>query len=301
MSLHSPVSPSLALKGLSISRQCELLDITRSTYYEHLKCDRNNKEEKEKENAMINKVSDAYSSSPTYGYKKMSNYLLSKGEEWATEKRIRSLYKKLGYRGLTATFRTTRSSKHPYGRAPYLLKDRPIRFVNEVWATDITYIDCLGGQRYYYTAVIDLYSRKILASRLSDRMDVRPCMEAVEEAIMKYGIPAIFNSDQGSQYTSESFVKMLESYGIRVSNDGRGRWRDNVYVERTWKTVKYEWLFLREYHTREELEESLDEFQTFYNDIRVHQALDYKTPDEIYKQGCFPVEEKDTKEGKVGA
>jgi len=146
----------------------------------------------------------------------------------------------------------------------------------------------------YFTAVIDLYSRKILSWRLSNTMDTIFCIECVQEAIGKYGIPAIFNTDQGSQFTSKEFTTLLASYDIRISMDGIGRCLDNVFMERTFRTLKYECIFLNDYVTMGELSQGLKSFVEFFNTDRLHQSLDYQTPDEVYESGCFPVRENDT-------
>ena len=166
--------------------------------------------------------------------------------------------------------------------------------MNEVWATDITYIK-IGGRMVYFTAIIDLYSRKILAWRLSETMSVGFCLDALMEAVIRYGIPAIFNTDAGSQYTSVEFTSFLNDLGVLISMDGIGRCKDNIYVERTWRTLKYEWIFLREYQDYDQLKRGLQEFVDFFNYERIHQGLGYQTPDEVYEQGTFP----NNKENKV--
>lgn len=186
------VDSSLVKRGLSVSEQCKFLGVARSTYYYNVshieEINLKKEQENHKKRQMVDKVLDEYATHPTYGYIKMSNYMLRKEEKWAT---------------------------------------------------DITYSSTSGGM-LYYTAVIDLYSRKILSWKLSDKIDVAFCLDVLYEAANKYGIPAIFNTDQGSQYTSKEFIHALENYGIRISTDGCGRWRDNVIVERTWRTLKYE-------------------------------------------------------------
>lgn len=250
-------------------------------------------EDKELHGKYCDIVLNEWTSFSTYGYIKMSNHLLQKGYEWATEYAIRRIYKELGLHGLVPKFITTKTSKG-YGKYPYLLRNRKIRYVNEVWATDITYIK-LGDEKVYYTAVIDLFSRKILSWKLSRKMDVGFCLDVLQEALEKYGRPAIFNTDCGSQYTSDEFTSLLKEYGIRISMDGIGRCKDNIIVERTWRTLKYEWIFLRDYSSFEQLEYSLEEFERFFNHKRLHQGLGYKTPEEVYKEGSFP-ETKTTKE-----
>ena len=236
---------------------------------------------------------EKWSQYPAMGYRKLSNTLLKNGHVWATERVVRKLYDVLGIKGLVPVFKTTKASKHPYCKYPYLLRHKVIQFPNQVWATDITYIRTDEGM-LYFTAVIDLYSRKILSWRLSDTMEVGFCLDAVNEAIFRYGIPAIFNCDQGSQYTSKEFITLLESYDIRISMDGRARCLDNIFVERTWRTLKYEWVFLKDYKTKDEMEEGLDEFVRFFNEERLHEGLGYQTPNEVYAAGCFPDINKDT-------
>ena len=183
-------------------------------------------------------------------------------------------------------FKTTRAGKAPYGKFPYLLRNKFISFSNQVMATDITYIKTSWGMMYF-TAVIDLYSRKILSWRLSDSMKTDFCLECVKEAFEEYGVPAIFNTDCGSQYTSAAFVELLQSYNVEISMDGIGRCKDNIFVERTWRTLKYEWIFLRDYSSAEELRKSLGQFVKFFNSERIHQGLEYKTPDEVYEEGLI--------------
>lgn len=224
----------------------------------------------------------------TYGYRKTS-YHLQRNEKcaWATERVVRRFYRELLIHGERPLFKTTRSGKRPYGKFPYLLRNRLLRYCNEAWATDITYIKTPEGI-VYFTAVIDLFSRKILSWRLSKTMDAGFCLDCVCEAVENYGIPAIFNTDCGSQYTSLEFIELLRSYDIQISMDGVGRCKDNIIVERTWRTLKYEWIFLRDYQSYDELEKGLKEFVCFFNSERLHQSLDYQTPDEVYKAGTFP-------------
>lgn len=233
------------------------------------------------------KVFDEWLTHETYGYKKMSMYLKTKlGLDWANEKYIRNLYHELGIKGMKPVFKTTRAGKAPYGKFPYLLRNKLISFSNQVMATDITYIKTSWGMMYF-TAVIDLYSRKILSWRLSDSMKTDFCLECVKEAFEEYGVPAIFNTDCGSQYTSATFVELLQSYNVEISMDGIGRCKDNIFVERTWRTLKYEWIFLRDYSSAEELRKSLGQFVKFFNSERIHQGLEYKTPDEVYEEGLI--------------
>jgi len=276
---------------LSVTEQCEHLGIARSTFYgQRNRTDTNTvseeKERKHQERSLT--VFNSWLDYSTFGYRKMAFHLREVEKcGWATERVVRRLYQELLIHGERPVFKTTRMGKRPYGKFPYLLRNRHIRYCNEAWATDITYIRTPKGT-VYFTAVIDLYSRKILSWRLSDKMDVSFCLECVYEAIDEYGIPAIFNSDNGSQYTSREFIELLQSYDIQISMDGVGRCKDNIYVERTWRTLKYEWIFLRDYQTYKELEKGLEEFVYFFNNERHHQSLDYMTPSEVYKAGTFP-------------
>ncbi len=188
--------------------------------------------------------------------------------------------KKSGLRALYAGKRTSIPAKG-HARYPYLLRGKAIWLPNQVWATDITYIKLKGGY-VYLAAIIDLYSRKVLSWRVSNTMDAEFCVAALEEAIAIWGVPAIFNTDQGSQFTSEAFVRVLESHGIRISMDGRNRAIDNIFVERFWRSLKYEDIYLKDYQTMEELKQGLKRYFGFYNSERFHQSLDYKTPDLVY-------------------
>ena len=152
---------------------------------------------------------------------------------------------------------------------------------NQVWAMDITYIKLAGGH-IYLAAIIDLFSRKILSWSLSNTMDTEFCISAVDDAIKTYGIPAIFNTDQGSQFTSDGFIKKLEDKGIQISMDGKGRALDNIYIERFWRSLKYEEIYLNSYSSMDALKEALRSYFKFYNTERFHQSLEYATPDEIY-------------------
>lgn len=276
---------------LSVKSQCSILGISTSTYYYNVN-HRDEIEKKKAENLQIEDerahiVNAEWSEYPAMGYRKCSLALLDKGYSWATERVVRRIFEILGIKGIMPVFKTTRPSKHPYGKYPYLLKNKIIRYPNQVWATDITYIRVDEGM-LYFTAVIDLYSRKILSWRLSDNMETGFCIDAVNEAIQNYGVPAIFNTDQGSQYTSKEFISLLESYGIEISMDGRDRYADNIIVERTWRTLKYEWVFLKDYKTKDELEAGLGAFVEYFNGKRLHEGLGYQIPNEVYEAGCFP-------------
>jgi len=280
-----------------------LLKLSRSGYYRWLTeknrpCKPVSEEltaEKNRELTMVHRLMKIWSEFPATGYRKMSNQLRKEGFPEATEKRIRLIYQRLGIRGERPKFKTSRPPKTKYKKFPYLLKDKTISYVNQVWATDITYIRLPHGM-VYLVAIIDLYSRKILSWRLSDNMETEFCLECLHEAVYKYGIPAIFNSDCGSQFLSNDFIEALQSYSIEISNDGVARCLDNIYVERTWRTLKYECIFLHDYRTMNELTIGLEKFIRFFNSERLHEGLGYQIPDEVYGKGCFPVVGIDIKE-----
>ena len=225
---------------LYVSEQCRILGLPRSSYYKkrsEVDEEKDRRGKDEEFSGRCDAVLAEWTENPTYGYQKMARHLQRKDNAWATEHCVRQIYAMLGIKGVTPTFKTTRTAKGGYRKYPYLLRDRKIRYVNEVWATDITYINLLG-RTVYFTAIIDLRSRKILSWRLSESMDVSFCLDALVEAIAKYGVPAIFNTDCGAQYQSKEFIEALQGYGIEISNDGIGRCKDNVRVERVWKTIK---------------------------------------------------------------
>ena len=216
---------------------------------------------------------------PLYGTRKMQLELRMLGFS-VGRSRIRRLMRKMGLETIYRKPRTSipKPGNHIY---PYLLKELQITRPNQVWATDITYLPMAKGF-VYLVAIIDLYSRKVMSWQLSNTMDTSFCKEALEEAIEKYGAPEIFNSDQGSQFTSDAFTGALNSRGIKISMDGKGRWVDNVFIERLWRSVKYEEVYLKAYQTMKEARNGLDSYFMFYNQKRFHQNLDYQTPDMVY-------------------
>jgi putative transposase len=193
---------------------------------------------------------------------------------------VRTLMKKMG---IEAIYRKPRLSKrHPAHKVyPYLLRGLEINRGNQVWSADITYLPMARGF-CYLVAIMDWASRKVLAWRLSNTLDASFCCDALEEALIRYGIPDIFNTDQGSQFTSEDFTEMLRTRGISISMDGRGRWLDNIFIERLWRSVKYEEVYLKGYESVAEARQGLKTYFDFYNRLRRHQSLDRKTPDEVY-------------------
>lgn len=195
-------------------------------------------------------------------------------------KHVGTLMKRMGIEALYR--RPNTSKRHPAHRVyPYLLRGMAIEKANQVWALDITYIPMARGF-VYLCAVVDWASRKVLAHRLSISMDASFCVEALEEAFSRYGQPEIINTDQGSQFTSSAFIEPIQERGIRVSMDGKGSWRDNVFVERLWRSIKYEEVYLKAYASVSEAGTSLTRYINFYNTKRPHSSLDKKTPDEFY-------------------
>ena len=216
---------------------------------------------------------------PSYGYRRMTLDLRRQGFEVGI-KRVRSLRRQLGLKALFPGRQTT--VPHPEHRKyPYLLRGLPIERPNQVWASDITYIRTERGFMYLVT-VIDWYSRKVLSHRFSNTLDKRFCIEAVPEALQRYGPPEIFNSDQGCQYTSHFMTGLLTAHSVRISMNGAGRCADNVIQERIFRTVKYEEVYLKSYESVSEMKQSVTTFLGFYNQERLHSTLGYKPPDEVY-------------------
>ena len=227
-----------------------------------------------------------YLVTPFYGARKIVAWLKSQGYK-VNRKRVRRLMRLMG---ISAIYRRPRTSKPAPGNKiyPYLLNGIEITRPNQVWAADITYIPMARGF-LYLVAIIDWYSRYVLSWRLSNTLDVDFCVEALEEALRK-GRPDIFNTDQGSQFTSEAFTGLLERHGVRISMDGKGRYSDNLFIERLWRTVKYEEVYLKAYHDGGDARVGIGEYFRFYNATRPHQSLGYRTPAEVY----YPIPVEDT-------
>ena len=221
-----------------------------------------------------------YTRHPFYGSRKIRHYLMELGYQ-INRKHVQRLMRLLGLAGMAPGPNTShRHPQHPV--YPYLLRGVAVLRPNQVWSTDITYIRLAGGF-VYLVAVIDWYSRKVLSWRLSNTMECRFCVDCLEEALRVYGNPEIFNTDQGCQFTSEAFTGVLKTGGIKISMDGRGRALDNIFVERLWRSVKHEDIYLKGYATMAELLIGLTEYFMFYNAIRPHQSLEYRTPELVYQ------------------
>ena len=226
----------------------------------------------------MKQIDQQYLATPFYGSRRMTVWLQRQGRP-VSRKRVQRLMRIMG---LQAIYRRPRTSLRALGHKvyPYLLGGMEITRPNQVWATDITYIPMARGF-LYLVAIIDWYSRYVLAWRLSNTLDADFCVDALEEALSK-GKPEIFNTDQGSQFTGEAFIGLLKKHGFRISMDGKGRYADNIFVERLWRTVKYEEVYLKAYSNGREAKVGLDAYFHFYNGQRPHQALGYRTPAEVF-------------------
>lgn len=255
------------------SRRCELLDVARSTAYyrpESL-C--------EEDLRLMRLIDEIHLQHPFYGSRRIRDELQERGHE-VNRKRVQRLMRQMG---LQALYPRRRTSQPGTGHKiySYLLRDLVIDRPNQVWAADICYIPMAKGFMYL-VAIMDWHSRRVLSWRLSNTLDTDFCSEALQEAIQRFGAPEIFNTDQGAQFTSEAFTGVLKDHSIAISMDGKGRWVDNVFVERLWRTVKYEDVYLRAYETPAALRAGLVRYFDFYNARRRHSALDRCTPDAVY-------------------
>jgi putative transposase len=261
---------------LSIFRKCELVGLNRSTYYLPPAT------ESEENLRLMRLLDEQYLKTPFYGSRRMTASLGRRGEA-VNRKRVQRLMAKMGLEALHPGPRTTVAGADARVY-PYLLRDRELTHVDEVWSSDITYVPMRRGFMYL-TAVIDWFSRYVLSWRLSNTLDGGFCLEALDEALSR-GKPEIFNTDLGSQFTSREYTGRLEGAGVAVSRDGRGRALDNVFVERLWRSVKYEDIYIKEYERVLELESGLTAYFRFYDEDRPHQSLAYRTPGEVYRAGA---------------
>ena len=260
--------------NLPVSRRCVLLDVARSTaYYQSKPTDRSDL-------ILMRLIDEIHLTYPFYGSRRLRDELEVLGHR-VNRKRVQRLMRLVG---LSALYPKPRTSQPGKGHKiyPYLLRELQIDCPNQVWATDICYIPMAKGFMYL-VAILDWHSRRVLSWRLSNTMDTDFCIEALEEALERHGSPQIFNTDQGSQFTSEAFTGVLKQHGIAISMDGKGRWVDNVFVERLWRSVKYEDVYLRAYETPAELRAELSRYFSFYNQRRRHSSLNRRTPDDV----CF--------------
>jgi putative transposase len=258
---------------LPLTRQSELLDLSRSSlYYRAVPVSA-------RDLALMRYIDEIHLKYPFWGSRNIRDELCARGCKIGRG-HVSTLMKKMG---ISALYRKPNLSKpHPQHKIyPYLLRGKEITRANHVWAADITYLPMARGF-CYLTVIMDWASRKVLSWRLSNTLDATFCTETLEEAIRKYGTPEIFNTDQGSQFTSDAFIGILETHGINISMDGKGRWLDNVFIERLWRSVKYEDVYLKAYSSITETRQGLREYFEFYNLRRRHQSLDRRTPDDVY-------------------
>ena len=258
---------------LPLPRQSQILDISRSgLYYEAVPISAHDLE-------LMRLIDEIHLKYPFMGSRSIRDQLQVMGHQVGRQ-HVSTLMKKMG---IAAFYRKPNLSKpHPQHKIyPYLLRGMDITRANQVWSADITYLPMARGF-CYLMAIMDWASRKVLAWRLSNTLNASFCTEALEEAIRKYGVPEIFNTDQGSQFTSDTFIEILESHDIDISMDGKGSWLDNVFIERLWRSVKYEDVYLKAYASITEVRQGLREYFEFYNLRRRHQSLDRRTPDDVY-------------------
>ncbi len=258
---------------LSIVRQCRLVSISRSAYYGPVRG------ESSLNLGLMRLIDEQFLETPWYGSRQMARHLRRQGYV-VGRKRVRRLMAKMG---LAAVYQRPRTSvPHPEHRVwPYLLRNMVIDRPDQVWCADITYIPMRRGF-LYLVAVMDWATRKVLAWRLSNTMDADFCIEALEEALCRHGRPGIFNTDQGSQFTSPRFTEVLREAGIRISMDGRGRWMDNIFIERLWRSLKYECIYLHAFETGSETRAGIGRWMRYYNAERPHSSLGGRTPDEAH-------------------
>jgi putative transposase len=259
---------------LSVVRQCELVSISRSGFYYRPAG------ETPLNLTLMRLIDEQFLETPWYGSRQMARHLRRAGYT-VGRKRVRRLMARMGLEPIYQRPRTT--IPHPGHRIyPYLLREMAIDRPNQVWCADITYIPMRRGF-LYLVAVMDWSTRKVLSWRVSNTMDVEFCIEALEDALARFGRPDIFNSDQGSQFTSPRFTGVLQAAGVRISMDGRGRWMDNVFIERLWRSLKYECIYLHAFETGTDLRAGLTSWIGYYNARRPHSTLAGRTPDEAYR------------------
>ncbi len=258
---------------LSIARQCRLVPINRSTFYYQ------SQGESPLNLKLMRLIDRQWMRKPHFGSRGMTRHLPRSGY-WVGRKRIRRLMRKMG---ISAVYPKPRLSKpHPEHRIyPYLLRDLPVDRPNQVWCSDITYLPMKRGFMYL-VAIMDWYSRRVLSWRVSNTLEADFCVAALEEAIDRFGKPDIFNTDQGSQFTSLEFTDVLKDNNIAISMDGKGRWMDNVFIERLWWSLKYECIYLNDFSNGKELKTGVGNWIDFYNFERGHSCLDDRTPNEVY-------------------
>jgi len=259
---------------VSMNQQLLLLGLSKGCYY-YKPCSASNKLD------ILNEINSVYGLNPTYGYRKVRAHLVREGIAIGKD-RVLKYMRILGIRSICPIRqKKTTITGNAYQKYPYLLNNLKINRANQVWAIDITYIRMSGGF-VYFVAIIDWYSKYLLSYRVSNTMDINFCKEALSEALSRYEHPDVFNSDQGRQFTSVEFTKMLLDNGIRISMDSKGRAIDNRIIERFFRSLKYENIYIYEYESIKELKKGIDDYVKYYNNRRLHQTLNYNTPYEVY-------------------
>jgi putative transposase len=259
---------------LPISRQCLALNISRSSAY------RKASGVSAEDIDLMRRLDELHLKRPFKGTRRLRDDLWDNHGLQVNRKRVQRLMRLMGIRALHPGAKTTRPNPQ-HKVYPYLLRELGINRVNQVWCTDLTYIPMRKGF-LYLVAIMDWHSRKVLSWRLSNSLDAAPCVEALEEALTHYGTPEIFNSDQGCQFTSGHFTDVLKDNGIKISMDGKGRWMDNVFIERLWRSLKYEEVYLKAYDSVAQAKQGIDDWLMFYNEERRHSSLSRMTPDQVY-------------------
>lgn len=258
---------------LSVMKQCQLLGISRSwVYYQPAPVSAEDLQ-------LMRLLDELHLARPFLGSRRLVDELKDRGFH-VNRKRVQRLMRLMGIEASYPKPRTSRAAKK-HKVYPYLLRDLSVERVNQVWVADITYLPMARGF-CYLGAIMDLYSRKILSWRVSNTLDLRFCVAALEEALETYGNPEIFNTDQGAQFTAQAFTRVLEQHGVRISMDGKGRWIDNVFIERFWRSLKYEEVYLYAYDDLNHAKQGIKHYITYYNSERRHSSLNKKTPDEVY-------------------
>jgi putative transposase len=260
--------------SISIRRQCELLGVSRSSvYYDPVPTSA-------EQLALMRRIDELHLKFPFYGSRKIAEALRREGQD-VNRKHVQRLMRLMDIEGIAPKADTSRPAPE-HLTYPYLLRNVKISRVDQVWCADVTYVPMAHGF-VYLVAIMDWYSRRVLAWRLSNTLDPGFCVEALNEALVCFGKPEIFNTDQGAQFTAEAFTDVLHEHGVKISMDGKGRYIDNIFVERLWRSVKYEEVYLHAYQTVNEARAGIGRYLDFYNLERPHQALGYQTPDMFYR------------------
>jgi putative transposase len=269
-------------EAINFKRKCELLSVSRGSMYYKPKPQENN------DVIIMNELREIYHETPSYGYRRMTVALRERGFV-VNHKKVLTLLQIAGIKAIYPRKKTT--VRNPENKVfPYLLRGLTIDCPNQVWQVDITYIKIRGGF-VYLVCFVDIFSRKIMGWRLSTFLDTTPCLEAFNDAL-KNGIPEIVNSDQGCQFTSDPWITALHKHSIKISMDGKGRWADNVYIERLWRTIKYEMIHLHSFDTVAQVRAAIAHYITFYNTRRYHSKLHYHTPDAIFVKKVIPTKQE---------